>query len=52
MQKLFKDSINGLVLGNPAEQSYLTPGLRKESVVDICYIYNNGKVNKLKLPLV
>lgn len=52
MQKLFKDCINGLVLGNPAEQSYLTPGLRKEREADIGYLYNNGQVTKLKLPLV
>ena len=52
LPKFFKDTKNGIVLGNPAEQSYLTPSIRQEAAVDIGYLYNNGTICKLKLPLV
>jgi hypothetical protein len=52
LAKYFKDTKNGIVLGNPADQSYLTPGLRQEAAVDIGYLYNNGSICKVKLPLV
>ena len=52
ISKFFKDTQNGLVLGNPSEQSYLTPGARTAAVIDVGHLYRNGRVIKVKIPLI
>ena len=52
LSKFFKDTNSGIALGDPSDQAYLMPGIRGDYSQDTGYLYSNGTVSKIKIPLV
>jgi len=53
LTKIFKGSINAIILGNPNEQNIINAYTRSpEYAIDLGYIYNKGKMKLIKIPKV
>ena len=51
LTKIFKGSINAIILGNPNEQSIINAYTRNpEFAIDLGYTYNKGKMKLIKIP--
>ncbi|APM37689.1 type VII secretion protein EssC [Clostridium kluyveri] len=51
--KIFKNSINAIILGNPNDQTVITNYTRNpQAAVDLGYMYNKGKMQLIKMPKV
>ena len=49
--KLFKTSINSVILGNPNDQTVIPTYVRgPKSVIDLGYLYNRGQTKVIKIP--
>lgn len=49
--KLFKTSINAVILGNPNDQTVIPTYVRgPKSVIDLGYLYNRGQTKVIKIP--
>lgn len=51
LTKIFRATVNAIILGNPNEQSVITNYIRSpQTAIDLGYMYNRGKAQLIKIP--